>query len=255
MFKKIILILLFLNLGMAFAQPSFKFDTESFDFGELKEDDEAAHTFTITNTGDTPLIISEVRPSCGCTTPEWSREPILPGKTGAIKATYGTHGRIGFFNKSIAVTTNATPATANLYIRGIVNAKTEANFTENEIKLSPKLIIEKSVYNFGKIEKNTKIPVRITVSNLGRSDLKISSISASCSCVSYTSKQEYIKSGENATIELVYAPSGFGAQTDLVYIKTNDLIKPSQKLMFFSEIVESLQPSLLKVNTNESIFK
>lgn len=254
--KKIAFIFYFIgSLQILMAQTTFKFDSESYDFGELFEDDLAVHIFNITNTGTTPLIISEVRPSCGCTTPEWSREPILAGKTGTIKATYGTHGRIGTFNKSIAISTNGTPANTTIYIRGAVNAKLETKFSESEIKLSPKLIFEKSNFNFGKIESGAKISVRILVSNLGRSDLKITKISAACNCVSYASKQDYIKSGEKSLIEIVYSPSGQGTQTDIMYIKSNDLLKPSQKIELSSEIVETLQPSLLKVNNSNSMFK
>ena len=63
----------------------------SFDFGTIKEaNGNVSHVFKIKNTGDAPLVLTRVIASCGCTTPEWTKEPIAPGKTGDIKITYTT---------------------------------------------------------------------------------------------------------------------------------------------------------------------
>ena len=62
--------------------------------------------FTFTNNGNEPLILSNVKASCGCTTPSWTKEPIMPGQTGTIKVSYNTRN-IGSFNKTITVTSNA----------------------------------------------------------------------------------------------------------------------------------------------------
>lgn len=241
---------------LCFAQTSYKIDTESYDFGELAEGDEAAHEFMITNTGKEPLLISTVRPSCGCTTPDWTKDPIMPGKTGVIKASYGTQGRIGSFNKSVTVSTNGEPSTSTLFIRGAVNPKTIIKYSENEIKLSPKLILEKSTHNFGKVEKGTKLLLKVDVKNLGRSDLVVSDIASSCNCVTFTKKQEFIKSGESGIIEIVYSPSTMNNVVDFIYFKSNDLLKPSQKFTLQSNIVESLNPTLMREGgTRGSIFK
>ncbi|TAF73156.1 MAG: DUF1573 domain-containing protein [Bacteroidetes bacterium] len=252
--KKIILLLFISTL--VFAQTSYKINTESYDFGELTEGDAASHEFMITNTGKEPLLISTVRPSCGCTTPDWTKEPIMPGKSGMIKASYGTQGRAGSFNKSVTVSTNGEPSTTTLYIRGLVNPKTETNFTENEIKLSPKLIIEKVSHNFGKVEKGAKLLVKLDVKNLGRSDLVVSNITNSCNCVTFTKKQEFIKSGETGQIEIVYAPNSMNEVTDYIYLKSNDILKPSQKFTLQANVVETLNPTLLREgNTGGSMFK
>jgi hypothetical protein len=83
------------------------FKTESYDFGTVEEGPAAEHVFTFTNTGKEPLVIQRVQPSCGCTTPDWTKEPVAPGKTGMIKASYGTQGRPGPFEKTMTVFTNA----------------------------------------------------------------------------------------------------------------------------------------------------
>lgn len=95
-----------------------EFKTETHDFGTLQEGDPAVVEFTFKNTGKEPLIIQNVHPSCGCTLPYWSKDPVAPGKTGVIKASYGTKGRVGAFNKSITVT--STAGTNVLHIKGVV---------------------------------------------------------------------------------------------------------------------------------------
>jgi len=107
------------------SKASIEFSTKVHDFGTLQEGDPAVAEFTFTNTGKEPLIIQNVRPSCGCTTPYWSKDPIAPGKTGVIKASYGTKGRPGSFNKTVTVT--STAGRTVLYIKGVVKKAPESS--------------------------------------------------------------------------------------------------------------------------------
>lgn len=100
------------------AKISFK-ETQ-FDFGNLKEGPEAKHEFVFTNTGKEPLVIQSCQPSCGCTAPQCPKEPILPGQTGKITVVYSTSGRVGPFNKSITITSNADESPFVIYIKGHV---------------------------------------------------------------------------------------------------------------------------------------
>ena len=85
-----------------------------YDFGDIKEaDGPAIHTFKITNKGTTPLMVTKVTASCGCTTPEWTKEPIAPGKTGEIKVTYDTANRPSTFSKTISVFSKELNSDAN----------------------------------------------------------------------------------------------------------------------------------------------
>ena len=91
------------------------------DFGTIQEKDgKATAVFTFTNNTDKPIVISNVKPSCGCTTPEWTKEPIAPGKQGQVKAIYDATGRPGPFDKSIAVETTGDPTSFSLRIKGNV---------------------------------------------------------------------------------------------------------------------------------------
>lgn len=106
--------------------PKFNFKNgETHDFGELNEGPLAEHVFEFTNTGKEPLIIQNASASCGCTTPDWPKEPILPGKTGKITVRYTTQGRPGPFTKSVFITSNASKENERkeLFIKGVVKAK------------------------------------------------------------------------------------------------------------------------------------
>lgn len=100
----------------------FKWEKTTHDFGKIKVNTPVEHKFTFTNTGNTPLVISSVKPSCGCTVTEYTKEPVMPGKQGFVKATYDTK-RMGVFNKSIRVTANIEGGTEMLMIKGEVTAE------------------------------------------------------------------------------------------------------------------------------------
>jgi hypothetical protein len=99
-------------------------DSATYDFGDINEaDGPVSHIFTILNNGEMPLVITRVVASCGCTTPEWTKEPIAPGKTGEVKATYDPNGRPNAFNKTVSVYSNGKTGNYALTIRGNVIPK------------------------------------------------------------------------------------------------------------------------------------
>ena len=109
----------------AFAQTgAITFDVTDVTFAEVEEGAPAQHVFTFRNTGDAPLRLTAVRPSCGCTSPEWSRDPVAPGDSGSVTVVYDSKGRPGAFHKSILVKTDGEPASVTLHIRGQVRPTT-----------------------------------------------------------------------------------------------------------------------------------
>jgi hypothetical protein len=105
------------------AQGVLKFNKETHDFGKLSEGPLATYSFEVTNTGTAPVVITNAQASCGCTTPEWSKEPIMPGAKSTIKVGYNTSGRPGPFTKTITVISNAENGTIILTIKGNVTPK------------------------------------------------------------------------------------------------------------------------------------
>lgn len=99
-----------------------KFEKTVHDYGTIEQGSDGSTEFAFTNTGKTPLVLSNVRASCGCTVPTWPKEPILPGEKGAIKVVYNTN-IVGSFHKSITVNSNAKNSEVILSIMGNVVAK------------------------------------------------------------------------------------------------------------------------------------
>ena len=106
--------------------PKVEFKKDTHDYGDVKYGADGTCTFEFKNTGNAPLIISNAAGSCGCTVPDWPKEPINPGKTGVITVKYDTK-RPGAINKSVTITSNATnESTKVLRIKGNVGAKPES---------------------------------------------------------------------------------------------------------------------------------
>jgi hypothetical protein len=107
--------------GTSTADPGYKFDKTSYDYGTLKKGGEPYCAFELTNTSKEMLVISEAHGSCGCTIPEYPKEPIKPGQTVTIKVHYDTN-RIGPFEKQVTVTFQGKDTPAILHIHGTVEA-------------------------------------------------------------------------------------------------------------------------------------
>ena len=99
--------------------PIFEFEEEIIDYGDIAYNSDGNRVFKFTNIGKTPLIISQVKGSCGCTVPTKPEEPIMPGEEGEIKVKYATN-RVGPFSKTVTITSNASEETKVLRIKGRV---------------------------------------------------------------------------------------------------------------------------------------
>jgi len=101
--------------------PVITFDSEAIDFGNVTQGSDAIRTFTFTNTGKSPLIISSIKGQCGCTTiSDWTKDPIPPGGKGTFKVKYDTTIRVGMFDKQIMVYSNASTNVMTVKITGTV---------------------------------------------------------------------------------------------------------------------------------------
>lgn len=122
--KKIILTTLFMVVGillvMAQGTAAISFEKTSHNFGTFSESNpNVTCTFKFKNTGDGPLIIHQAIASCGCTVPQYPKEPIKPGESGEIKVTYNGAGKFpGHFRKTITIRTNAKTEITRLVIEG-----------------------------------------------------------------------------------------------------------------------------------------
>jgi hypothetical protein len=133
--KKVVTVVLFVLASMSInAQTTkkvnkkaakFEFESKVIDYGTINKNADGVREFRFTNTGKSPLIITNTKGSCGCTVPSHPKKPIMPGKTGIIKVKYATN-RVGPFQKTVTVTSNADEPVIRLTIKGKVidpNAK------------------------------------------------------------------------------------------------------------------------------------
>ncbi|TCP22168.1 uncharacterized protein DUF1573 [Tenacibaculum skagerrakense] len=110
----------------------FKFDSELINYGKITQGSEGKRVFKFTNVGDAPLIISDIKSTCGCTVPSKPEKPIMPGEKGQIEVSYDTK-RLGGFSKAITIYSNAKQERMMLKIKGyITKAGTEEKKEEKE---------------------------------------------------------------------------------------------------------------------------
>ena len=119
------------------------FEEFTYDFGSVEEGTLVRHTFTFSNTGDEPLILSDAKGSCGCTVPKWPREAIAPGETASITVEFNSKNKRGKRNQRVTITANTYPPQTFVYLMGEVIQREDTDgidldFTvEEEVELDP----------------------------------------------------------------------------------------------------------------------
>lgn len=200
--KKYILIILsliffkVLSLSQTCVAPSIQFNESEFEFGSIQEENGVvSHRFHFTNTGKSPLIISNVNVTCGCSASGWSKEPIAPGAKGYVDASFNPKGRPGKFTRTYTVVSNAENSQFPLQLKGEV-------ISEN-LPLSTGAKIKFANNEFSFIEKEGKIVVYSFVfENTGTENLIIEELKSSCDCVSAKIIDKIVSPGKKGNIEV-----------------------------------------------------
>ena len=149
------------------------FEKSTHDFGKINEADGRVTTvFEFKNEGMAPLVLTQVRASCGCTTPKYTSEPIEPGQTGQITVTYNPNGRPGRFQKTVTVTSNATEPTTRLYIKGEVIPKPSQPVDKYPVKMGV-LGLQKKNINLGSVKRGVPKTVEIEYANNTKENLQV----------------------------------------------------------------------------------
>lgn len=119
------MLMMMVSILSTYAQAEIKFDKLTNNFGNFEESNPVQKaTFTFTNIGDKPLVINQAIASCGCTVPNYTKQPIMPGQKGTISVTYNGKGKFpGHFKKTITVRTNGKVEMTRLYIEGNMTEK------------------------------------------------------------------------------------------------------------------------------------
>ena len=235
--------MLALTAGTVLAGPNIVFATKNHDFGNVKEEEgTATFDFSFTNKGDAPLIILKAIPSCGCTTPLYTKEPIGPGVSSSIKVTYNTIGRPNTFHKTITVYTN-DPDAPNivLIIQGNVIPKGE----------SPEVTYPKNMQ--GLRLKRTTVPMLetkigsiktelIDVFNTNNTSVTIGFHKVP-KHIQVTASNTVLQANQSGTITIKYKAelaNDFGKREDSFYIVTNNKEKtnPNNRIFLSANITE-----------------
>ena len=103
--------------------PTISFDLEEYDFGTVDEGEIVEHSFLVTNTGKSNLVITNAKATCGCTVPTWPKEPIAPGASADVKVRFNTSGKPNKQSKTVTLYTNTAKGTETVKIKGMVTPK------------------------------------------------------------------------------------------------------------------------------------
>ncbi|MBF9222374.1 DUF1573 domain-containing protein [Hymenobacter ruricola] len=255
--KKLLTLCLLAFAVAARAQGVMQFETDNHDFGNVPEGTMATHEFKFKNTGNQPVVIANVQASCGCTTPDWTKTPVLPGKTGIIKAMYSSAGRPGVFNKTVTVTSNAAEGSKVLSIKGTVLTKDQIKpmLTPAQLAASPHMVVDQSSHDFGKMEAGQQPSARFVVKNTGKTELVLGALTSGCYCVGYKATPKPIAPGQSEVVELLYTQRQLGQVSDVVTIASNDL-SGDAKITLKANIVRDLSGnSMVKESATAVPFK
>ncbi|MGL5787362.1 MAG: DUF1573 domain-containing protein [Bacteroidales bacterium] len=201
-----------------------EYNSTEYNFGKISEKKgPVSATFTFTNNGKTPLVINQVIASCGCTTPEWTKSPVEPGKSGEIKVTFNPAGRPGTFVKTITVISNAEKNRTELRIRGDVETS-EIILAVQYPVIMGNIRLNKRSIQIGEISSSAARNTQLEVINTSSKPVTLKfaglprHISAECS-------KAVIAPQETADIRISYNASAvkdWGARKDDFYILYGD---------------------------------
>ncbi|HLU90366.1 MAG TPA: DUF1573 domain-containing protein [Cyclobacteriaceae bacterium] len=113
---------------------AFEFENIEYDFGAIKEGEVVEHQFEFTNTGQSPLVISNVQASCGCTSPDWTKTPVKPGDTGFVKVVFNSTAKSGVQSPTVSIQANTSPSVTRLRLKGTVNQTTASSPTLGPVR-------------------------------------------------------------------------------------------------------------------------
>lgn len=234
-------LLFFLISFTVFGQQAkyIQFREEAHDFGSIRESGgPVLHEFLFTNTTSRPVKILNVQASCGCTTPDWSKDPVAPGKTGFIQASYDPKGRPGFFNKSLSVTTDYESNPIVLQIKGIVSTEGVGSDADFQVAKGNWKFKSASL-NMGKVHLNTDPTVRdFPFMNAGSDTIEVMGIIApEYLTVEVTPK--VIAPKERGHLKLVYdgkKRNQYGFQNDNIELHTDDDAEPVKAFTVYATL-------------------
>jgi hypothetical protein len=224
-----------------------RFTEETFDFGTIGEEDgPVTHTFAFVNTSDKPVMILAVKPSCGCTTPEWSKEPVLPGKTGMVKAQFDPKGRPGFFHKSLTVTTDFEGQPITLYIKGQVASRNPVASSTEYPAVSGQLRFRSLSVNLGKVFRKDEFTQRnIDFVNAGDKPVTFLDKAEAPAHIRVDVVPKTVQPGQRGEVKIGYnglKKGLYGFHQDKIVFFTDDDTRSAKELTVYATLEDYFVP-------------
>lgn len=205
-------------------QPVISFEKTTHDFGKINEADGRVTTvFEFKNEGMEPLILTNVKASCGCTTPKYTREPIEPGNTGQITVTYNPNGRPGRFQKTVTVTSNATEPTLRLYIKGEVIPKPAQPKDKYPVNMG-ELSLQRKHINLGNVKRGAPKNIEIEYANNTDKNISVELVPGTESYWVSSVTLPQLTPGQTGKIQLSLQTAAcpiYGPMESKIYLKVN----------------------------------
>ncbi|BDD09939.1 hypothetical protein FUAX_23710 [Fulvitalea axinellae] len=237
--------------------PRISFKESTHNFGAVKEiEGKITHRFVFKNDGNAPLVIKSVRASCGCTTPDWSKTPVLPGKNGFVVATYDPKNRPGAFHKSLTITSNATPSTSRLYIKGTVTPAPLTPERKYPITLG-NIRAKYSVFHLGKVLNNKPTVKTYELYNAGNAPIIFTGKNTIPAHISVSISPRSIKPKETAKLTLTYdgkKKDDLGFLMDNMKIGTNDTKEPTKRFRIAATVEDYFPPMTEAMKAKAPVF-
>jgi len=239
--KKLTLFLTVVIISVsALSQPIMKLSATEYDFGKFKEEaGKQSFDLVVTNSGNEPLVIQNIVASCGCTQPDWTKQPIPPGGTGKITARYDPANRPGQFNKTLSVYTNSKPEVVVLVLKGEVIPREK---TIEELFTFPvgAVRFESNHLAFTNVKKTEKKIRVMQLINTSDEPVKVGFDNLPAH-LSIKANPETLKPGQKGIVEGTYDAtknSGWGNVSDMVKIKLNDVVQGNVYYYVSANLVE-----------------
>ncbi|HLN19932.1 MAG TPA: DUF1573 domain-containing protein [Bacteroidales bacterium] len=239
------------------AVTTMKAAEDQHDFGTFKEEaGRQTYDFIFTNTGTQPLVIQNVVASCGCTTPEWTKQPVPPGGKAKVTAIYDPKDRPGAFNKTLSVYTNTKPEVTVLTIKGEVTPREK---TVEELFTFPVAGVrfESVQLAFTNIKKNEKKIRVMQVINTSKEPVKIEFDNLPAH-LQLKVNPEVLKPGQKGLVEGTYDAtknSGWGNVSDIVRVKLNGVPQENSYYYISANLVEDFSSLTKEQLANAPVFK
>ena len=225
--------------------PSIRFENTSHDFGTIIEaNGSVTHTFEFTNNGSAALIVQNVKASCGCTTPDWTREPIEPGGKGKVTAEFDPSNRPGAFNKSLTIVSNANSQQVRLYIKGSVEPINRSSEEEYPIAIGGIRVKYRTV-SFETLLKENPVVQSFSVYNDTKEPISFNNNYKAPDHIKLKFSPQSLPPHTVGVVHVTYDPNGvqkLGIRSDYIELKTDEWSNSVKRIMVIAFLEEYFPP-------------